>query len=219
MSVFKDKAEAGRRLAEKLKELLGLESALVLALPNGGVPVAYEVAVALNLDLDVFVVRKLRVPDREEMIMGIIATGGVRVLSEDIIQGLGIPDSVIARVAAQEQRQLQRQEKLYRPGKTEHQLKDRLVIAIDDGMATGASMRAALAAIRSKNPSAMAVAVPVAGADAFQSLRGLADRLTCVVCVENFGSFGRWYASFERVADDEVQGLLTRAETIAGHGL
>jgi putative phosphoribosyl transferase len=125
---------------------------LVLALPNGGVPVAYEVAVALNLDLDVFVVRKLRVPDREGLIMGIIATGGVRVLNEDIIQGLGIPESVIARVAAQELRQLQRQEKLYRPGKTEHQLKDRLVITIDDGMATGASMRAALAAIRAKTP-------------------------------------------------------------------
>lgn len=216
MSVFLDRADAGRKLAEKLKEFSGRQDALMLALPRGGVPVAFEAAVALNLALDVFVVRKLRAPDDEEITLGVIAAGGLRVLDEDIIQKHGIPDSVIARVAAQEQRELRRQENLYRPNKIDYHLNGRTVIVVDDGVATGASIRAALAAVKAKKPAEVVVAVPVIGAEACRSLVGPAERLIWVICVEEFGSFGRWYDSFKPVTDDKVQTLLSRAEAIFG---
>jgi putative phosphoribosyl transferase len=217
MSIFLDRADAGRKLAEKLQEFSGRQDALILALPRGGVPVAYEVAAALNLALDVFLVRKLRAPDDVEITMGVIAAGGLRVLDEDIIKRRGIPDSVIARVAAQEQRELRREETLYRPDKSDYRLNDRTVIVVDDGVATGESIRAALAAVNARKPAGVVVAVPVIGAEACRSLLGLAERLIWVICIEEFGSFGRWYDSFEPVTDKQVQGLLTRAEAIAGY--
>jgi predicted phosphoribosyltransferase len=170
MSVFLDRADAGRKLAGKLQEFGGRPNTLVLALSRGGVPVAYEVAVSLKLELDVFVVRKLKVPDREESTMGVIASGGVRVLDEDVVQDLKIPDSVIARVAAQERRELQRQERLYRPEKVDYHLDGQTVIVVDDGSATGTTLRAALAAVKSKNPLHVVAAVPVASADACRSV-------------------------------------------------
>jgi putative phosphoribosyl transferase len=217
MSVFQDRAEAGRKLADKLKEISGVEGSLVLALPRGGVPVAYEMAVALNLELDVFVVRKLKAPGYGENILGAIASGGIRVLYEAVIGKLEIPDSVIARVVAQEQQELQRQESLYRIDKAEHQLKDRSVIVVDDWVATGASIQAALAAVKSKKPAKIVAAVPVADYVACRALGSLADQLVTVVSIEDLGSIAGWYASFQPVTDEEVQRLLTRAEAIAGY--
>jgi putative phosphoribosyl transferase len=212
MSLFVDRSDAGRKLAEKLQEFSRRENGLVLALSRGGVPVAYEVALSLRLELDVFVVRKLRLPDREDLAVGVIASGGVRVLDERIVRELGIADSVIASVAAQEQRELQRQEKLYRPDKTDHRLEGRTVIVVDDGMATGTSLRAALAAIKSKNPLEVVAAIPVAEEVVCRSFQGIADRLVTVACVDDIGDIGRWYASFEQVTDEQVQDLLLRGE-------
>jgi putative phosphoribosyl transferase len=216
MSLFVDRSDAGRKLAEKLQEFSRRENGLVLALSRGGVPVAYEVALSLRLELDVFVVRKLRLPDREDLAVGVIASGGVRVLDERIVRELGIADSVIASVAAQEQRELQRQEKLYRPDKTDHRLEGRTVIVVDDGMATGTSLRAALAAIKSKNPLEVVAAIPVAEEVVCRSFQGIADRLVTVACVDDIGDIGRWYASFEQVTDEQVQDLLLRRGPTGG---
>jgi len=184
--MFRDRAEAGRLLAAKLKAYAGCPDVLVLALPRGGVPVAFEVAQELRAPLDVFVVRKLGVPGHEEFAMGAIATGGVRVLNDDMVSALGIPKWVIDAVAAEEGRELHRRERLYRDNASAVEVRGRTVILIDDGLATGSTMRAAVTAARQLNPARVIVAVPVAAAKTCAEFRGIADEV--VVPLSRIGS-------------------------------
>jgi putative phosphoribosyl transferase len=208
---FRDRVEAGRCLAEALKPYTGRPNLLVLALPRGGVPVAYEVARALHAPLDVLLVRKLGVPGHEELAMGAIASGGVRIVSEDVIAMLGIPDRVIATVAAAEEKELERRERLYRDGRPPPDVRGRVVILVDDGLATGATMRAAAAALRTQHPEWLVVAVPVAPPETCEALRAEADDVVCALSPEPFVAVGAWYDDFAQISDDEVRALLRRA--------
>src|SRR2546427_819231 len=187
---FRDRTEAGRFLAEKLKSYANRPDVLVLALPRGGVPVAYEVARALNAPLDVFLVRKLGVPGHEEFAMGAIATGGVRVLNEQTVRGLQIPDYVIEAVAAREQQELARRERLYRGDRPPPDVSGKTVILVDDGLATGATMQAAVAALRQQQPARIVVAVPAAAPEACGPLRAAVDEGICAVTPEAVHSGG-----------------------------
>jgi putative phosphoribosyl transferase len=208
---YKDRQEAGQQLAKSLLEYEGRENAVVLALPRGGVPVAYEVATALNLPLDIFIVRKLGVPGQEELAMGAIATGGVRVLNEDIIRQLRIPDSAIAAVAAQEERELERREKIYRKDLKPIRIRGSSVILIDDGLATGASMRAAALALRELRAKEVIVAVPVAAQSTCEEFRSYVDRIICAKAPEPFYGVGYWYENFPQNTDEEVIELLEKS--------
>jgi predicted phosphoribosyltransferase len=208
---FHDRVEAGRRLAEALKAYAGNSNLLVLALPRGGVPVGYEVARALHAPLDLILVRKLGVPGHEELAMGAIASGGVRILSEDVVAMLGIPDRVIAAVAAVEEKELERRERLYRDAKAQPNVGGRVVILVDDGLATGATMRAAAAALRTQGPKWLVVAVPVAPVETCQMLRAEADDVICALSPEPFVAVGAWYDDFAQTSDEEVRTLLQRA--------
>jgi putative phosphoribosyl transferase len=210
MKPFRDRREAGRRLAAELADI-GPDP-LVLALPRGGVPVAAEVARALGAPLDVFVVRKLGVPGHEELAMGAIASGGSRVLNDTIIRDLGLGARDIAAAEAREARELARREAIYRGARPFPDLQGRKVIVVDDGLATGATMRAAVTALRQLGPGAIVVAVPVAPPDTLALLRSEADDVVCVLSPEPFGGVGRWYESFPQVSDAEVQALLERAQ-------
>jgi putative phosphoribosyl transferase len=183
---------------------------LVLALPRGGVPVGFEVAKALHAPLDVFIVRKLGVPGQEELAMGATATGKIRVLNEEVIRGLGIPDETVEAVAAVEERELERRERLYRGDRPAADVKDKPVILIDDGLATGSTMRAAIVALKRRHPARIVVAVPVAAATC-DELRSEVDELVCAVTPEPFFSVGQWYENFSQTSDEEVQDLLKRA--------
>ncbi|MCI0414722.1 phosphoribosyltransferase [bacterium] len=209
--LFKDRFDAGRYLAGKLKEYAGRKEAIVLALPRGGVPVASEVATALNLSLDIFLVRKLGVPGQEELAMGAIASGGVRVLNEEIIQELRIPDYAIAAVVAQEQRELERREKLYRRDREPIEVEGKSIILVDDGLATGASMRAAAMALRQMNAAEIIVAVPVAAPQTSEEFQSVVDRLVCAKTPEPFFGVGYWYENFSQNTDEEVIELLEKA--------
>jgi predicted phosphoribosyltransferase len=208
---FQDRAEAGRKLAEKLLKYAGDPNVLVLALPRGGVPVGYEVAQALHAPLDVFVVRKLGVPGQPELAMGAIATGGVRVLNEDVIDALGIPLDVIEAVTAEEQRELARREQLYRGHHPAPNLRGRIVILIDDGLATGSTMRAAVAAARQQQPARILVAVPVAAPSTYDDFQGEVDEIVCLYTPEPFHAVGLWYETFSQTTDAEIHALLARA--------
>jgi putative phosphoribosyl transferase len=208
---FRDRIEAGRRLAEALRPYAGSPNLLVLALPRGGVPVGYEVARALHAPLDVLLVRKLGVPGHEELAMGAIASGGVRIVSEDVIAMLGIPDRVIATVAAAEEKELERRERLYRDGRPPPNVRGRVVILVDDGLATGATMRAAAAALRTQSPEWLVVAVPVAPPETCGALRAVADDVVCPLSPEPFMAVGAWYDDFAQITDDEVRALLRQA--------
>jgi len=210
--MFRDRAEAGRLLAAKLKAYAGCPDVLVLALPRGGVPVAFEVAQELRAPLDVFVVRKLGVPGHEEFAMGAIATGGVRVLNDDMVSALGIPKWVIDAVAAEEGRELHRRERLYRGNASAVEVRGRTVILIDDGLATGSTMRAAVTAARQLNPARVIVAVPVAAAKTCAEFRGIADEVVCAFIPDRFYAVGRWYADFSQTTDEEVRWLLEQAD-------
>ena len=206
-------------LAERLAEL-NLPVDVVLALPRGGVPVAAEVAARLNVPLDVFVVRKLGVPGHEELAMGAIASGGVTVLNEDVVHMLNIPRDAIARVAASEQAELERRERTYREGRPPEPVEGRHVCLIDDGLATGASMRAAVRALRALNPRSVTVAVPVAAAETCEELRREADNVICLATPEPFVAVGLWYRNFAPTTDDEVRDILRQARlrtTAAGN--
>lgn len=209
--LFQDRKEAGRYLAEKLKEYAGRKDVIILALPRGGVPVAFEVATVLNLPLDIFLVRKLGVPGHEELAMGAIASGGVRVLNEQIVRELGIPDEAIAAVAAQEQSELDRREKVYRKNMPSLDVKEKSVILIDDGLATGASMRAAALALRQLKAKEVIVAVPVAAPDTCETFRSEVDHVVCAKTPEPFFGVGMWYENFSQTTDEEVIELLEKA--------
>jgi putative phosphoribosyl transferase len=209
---FHDRREAGRKLAEsdELRAYAGRDDVVVLALPRGGVPVGYEVAQALDLPLDVFVVRKLGVPGHEELAMGAIASGGTRVLEEDVVRRLQLDEATIAAVAAREQRELEERERLYRDGSTVD-LRDVAGILVDDGLATGSTMRAAVRALRSRHASEVVVAVPVAPAESCLTLEREADRVVCTLTPEYFGAVGLYYERFGQTTDEEVVDLLERA--------
>jgi erythromycin esterase-like protein/predicted phosphoribosyltransferase len=207
-----DRREAGRRLAEKLRAYADRPDVIVLALPRGGVPVAYQVARALHAPLDVFVVRKLGVPGYEELAMGAVATGGVRVLNRQVVERLGIPDSMIDTVAARELRELARRERLYRDGRPPPEIAGRTAILVDDGLATGATMYAAIEALRRQKPARIVVAVPVASADTCDEMRKVADDVICATTPEPFEAVGRWYRDFSQTTDEEVRELLERRD-------
>ncbi|MBO0860507.1 MAG: phosphoribosyltransferase [Chloracidobacterium sp.] len=209
---FKNRVEAGRFLAERLSVYANRPDTLVLGLPRGGLPVAYEVATALNSPMDVFVVRKLGVPGHEELAMGAIATGGARTLNRDVIQYLRIPDEVIEEVAEREARELERRERLYRDSRPARSPRDRVTILVDDGLATGSSMRAAALAVRQRQPSSVVVAVPVASNQTCEDLRSQADEVICLYTPEPFYAVGLWYEDFSQTTDEEVRDLLARAE-------
>jgi len=211
MSLFEDRRDAGRRLAATLSQYAHRPEVLVLALPRGGVPVAYEVARALDAPLDVFLVRKLGVPGHEELAMGAIATGGVRVLNEQVVEGLRISDQVIEVVAQRQQRELARRERLYRGDRSAPDVRGRTVILIDDGLATGATMRAAAAALQQQQPARLIIAVPVAASSTCDEFRDEVDEIICAVTPEPFLAVGLWYDDFSPTTDEEVCDLLTRS--------
>jgi predicted phosphoribosyltransferase len=210
--LFRDRREAGRLLAAKLTAYANRPDVIVLALPRGGVPVGYEVARALGAPLDVFVVRKLGVPGYEELAMGAVATGGVRVLNDQVVSRLGIPEHVIDAVAAHEQQELALRERLYRGGRPPLDVRNRTVILVDDGLATGATMHAAIAALRQLHPARIVVAVPTASPETCEEMRAEADDVICAVTPEPFQAVGRWYQDFSQTTDEEVQDLLKRRD-------
>jgi putative phosphoribosyl transferase len=210
MALFRDRQDAGRRLAEKLRGYAGT-TAIVLALPRGGVPVAAEVAARLGLFLDVFIVRKLGVPGHAELAMGAIASGGVRVMNDDVVHGLGIPENVVHSVAQAEAAELARRESAYRRARPPLDVRERTVILIDDGLATGATMRAAVQALRVRHAVRIVVAVPVGAPETCQMLAAEADELICAVAPEPFLAVGYWYEDFAQTTDEEVQALLSSA--------
>lgn len=207
---FRDRRDAGRKLAEKLTSQVNAPNVLVLALPRGGVPVADEVARALKAPLDIFLVRKLGVPGHEELAMGAVATGGISVLNREIIRGLDIPDNAIEAIAAREQQELSRRELLYRDGRPGPDVRDRTVILVDDGLATGATMRAAVQALRRQHPARIVAAVPTASPDTCEALKAEADEIVCAMTPEPFVAVGYWYEDFTQTTDDEVRALLAR---------
>jgi putative phosphoribosyl transferase len=212
MVPFKDRRDAGKKLAQKLSAYSGHPNGLILALPRGGVPVAYEVAQALNVPLDIFIVRKLGVPGREELAFGAIASGGVHVLNGDVVRMLSIPDEVIHFVAKREFQELQRREQLYRGDRPAPDVRNRTVILIDDGLATGASMRAAVAGLRAQHPSRIVIAVPTAAPETCEAFQSEVDEIVCAVTPELFYGVGRWYEDFSQVTDEEVRTLLQEAD-------
>lgn len=210
---FHDRFDAGRRLADALSHYAERRDAIVLALPRGGVPVAYEVARALRLPLDVFLVRKLGLPSHEELAMGAIATGGVRLLNREVVEAFGVTEEDIARVAAQEQVELERRERRYRGDRPAPDVAGRTVLLVDDGLATGASMRAAVMALRAEGPASVVAAVPVSAPEACDALRDIADDVVCAITPEPFHAVGLWYEDFTQTTDEDVHELLERART------
>jgi predicted phosphoribosyltransferase len=207
---FRNRTDAGRRLAEKLAAYADRPDVLVLALPRGGVPVGYGVARALGAPLDVFLVRKLGVPGYEELAMGAVASGGVRVLNEEIVRGLGISEHEIDAVAARELQEVRRRERLYRGDRPPPDVGGRTAILVDDGLATGATMRAAIRALRQQTPARIVVAVPTASPDTCEALKTEADDVICAMTPEPFFAVGHWYDDFTQTTDDEVRELLGR---------
>lgn len=211
VSLYRDRRHAGRELAVPLRQFAGRSDVVVLALPRGGVPVGYEIARALGAPLDVFVVRKLGLPFHRELAIGAIASGGIRVLNQELIEGLRISPSAIDAAAEAEQWELERREALYRGGRTPATLFGRTVILVDDGLATGASMRAAIEGVRDHRPARIVVAAPVASADTCRELQALADDVVCAATPEPFQAVGLWYDDFSQTPDLEVRELLALA--------
>lgn len=208
---IKDRIEAGEALAIEMETYLECENLLILGLPRGGVPVAYRIAVKLRAQLDLMLVRKLGTPGHTELAMGAIASGGIRILNDDIIASLHISDDAIEQIAAGEQKELERRELAYRGDRPRPEIEGRVVILVDDGIATGATMRAAIAALRKQHPVSIAVAVPVAPAETIKTLRNEADEVICLATPEPFIAIGKWYENFSQVSDHEVKKLLAKA--------
>ena len=206
--LFRDRVEAGELLAARLADYRDRDDVVVLALPRGGVPVAREVARALGVPLDVYVVRKLGVPGHEELAMGAIATGGVRQINRDVVDALGIPGSVIDAVAKREQLELERREQTYRGDRGPVSLANKIVILVDDGLATGSTMRAAVMAARQQQPARVIVAVPVGAPSTCADLATEADAVVCVRTPDPFVAVGLWYRDFTPTTDHEVRALL-----------
>ena len=209
--MFQNRTEAGQKLAAKLQAYFSQPDVLVLALPRGGVPVACEIAKALHAAVDVFVVRKLGVPWNPELAMGAVATGGVRVLDEETVRSLAIPGEEIAKVAAQEEREIERRERTYRGGRGPLPVAGKKVILVDDGIATGSTLRAGVAALRKLQPARIVIAVPVAPRAACTLLRRLADEVVCAVEAEDFFAISEWYEDFTQLTDMDVQNMLQNA--------
>jgi putative phosphoribosyl transferase len=207
---FRDRSDAGRQLAETLSHLQG-QNVLVLGLPRGGLPVAYEVAHRLHAPLDVLNVRKLGVPWHAELAMGAIATGGVRVVNDAVVETTGVTRAELEAVAAAEQRELDRRERVYRGGRPAPDIRGRTIIIVDDGIATGATVRAAIAVVRAQNPSRLILAVPVAQASVVQELQHEVDELAYVLAPAELYAIGLWYDAFPQLADRDVQTILSRA--------
>lgn len=212
--LYTDRAQAGRALAAALREYADRPDVVVLALPRGGVPVAYRVAETLGAPLDVFLVRKLGFPGSEEFAMGAIASGGVRVLNEAVIERYGVPEAVVETVVRREERELSRREKSYRGDLPPLDLRGKTAIVVDDGLATGFSMRAAVKALRSLGPSRVVVAVPVGPRETVEELRLLADEVVCPATPEPFLAVGRFYEDFDQTSDREVVDFLARARRL-----
>jgi predicted phosphoribosyltransferase len=209
--MFIDRFDAGRQLAERLGHYAGRDDVIVLALPRGGVPVGYEVARSLGAPLDVFLVRKLGTPGHEELAMGAIASGGVRVLNEGLVRQLGLTDRQVDVAAAEEQEELDRREHAYRDDRPPPAVGGKTVILVDDGLATGSTMRAAVQAVRRLGPMRVVVAVPVGAADTCERLGQVADEVVCALVPESFMAVGMWYEDFTQTTDEEVRDLLERA--------
>ncbi len=214
---FRDRVHAGRVLARALEDYKGKPKLLVLALPRGGVPVAFEVARELGAPLDVFVVRKLGMPGHEEYAIGAIASGGVRILNEEAIRGFGVTDAEIDAVTAEEEMELERRERRYRDGRPAPDVRGKTVILVDDGLATGSTMRAAVEALREEGPARLVVAVPTAAPETCQDIASLVDEMVCAMTPEPFYAVGLWYDDFGQTTDEEVHDLLAIAAG-ATHG-
>jgi len=208
---FPNRTEGGRQLAEELGKYVGREDVIVLGLPRGGVPVAYEVAKRLRAPLDVFIVRKLGVPGFEELAAGAIASGGVRVLNEEVMRAIPYAEEAIEAVTARETTELERRERIYREGRPPPELRDRIAILVDDGLATGATMRAAVKALRQSGAAKVVVAVPVGPPDTCLELEQLADETTCLSTPPFFQAVGQYYEDFSQTSDADVRELLSRA--------
>jgi predicted phosphoribosyltransferase len=208
---FQDRRDAGRILATRLSEYVGRPDVVVLALPRGGVPVAYEVAKALHAPLDLFLVRKLGVPGHEELAMGAIASGAVRVLNQSVVQSLYIPETIINTVAQREQRELERREHAYRSGRPPHDLHDKTVILVDDGLATGSTMAAAVTGVRALGAKKVVVAVPTAAPETCEAFEEFVDATICAETPNPFYGVGMWYVDFSQTSDEEVRELLASA--------
>ena len=211
---FIDRRNAGRVLATRLAEYAGRDDVVVLALPRGGVPVGYEVASLLGVPMDVFLVRKLGTPGHRELAMGAIASGGVRVLNDDVVRWYGISDSAIERIAREEQEELERRERAYRGDRSAPDLAGKILILIDDGLATGSTMRAAAQAVRAHRPARVVIAVPVGAPQTCAELAAVADEVICARMPEPFSAVGQWYLNFDQTGDDEVRELLQKSSAI-----
>jgi len=211
MKRFSHRRAAGRELAHKLLKYAGQSDVILLALPRGGVPVAYEAALALKAPLDVLIVRKLGLPGREELAIGAIASGGIRILNEDIIHALRIKPALIDAVTEKERMELQRREVQYRGNRTQPYIQDQTVIIIDDGLATGATMLAAVRAIRTRQPARIIIAVPAAAPQAIEMLRPEVEEIISIVAPDPFEEVGKWYEDFSQTTDEQVQFLLAEA--------
>jgi predicted phosphoribosyltransferase len=209
--LFLDRTEAGRVLASRLSQFAQSKDVVILGLPRGGIPVAFEVARTLNIPLDVFVVRKLGVPGQEELAMGAIASSGIRVVNRTVVDALGITIQEIDRAAAEERAELERRELEYRNGRPMIDVRDRTAILVDDGLATGSSMRVAAMALRKKAPARIVIAVPVAAPSTCEELESEAEEVVCAVTPESFRAVGEWYRDFRQTSDQEVRDLLQRA--------
>jgi len=209
--IFRDRVEAGGRLAERLRPYANRGDVIVLGIPRGGVPVAFEVAEALNAPLDIFLSRKLGVPGQEELAFGAVASGGVRVLDDDLIESVGISKQEIEEITGKVRAELERRERVFRGDRPPLELEGKIAILIDDGIATGSSMRAAIKALRLHKPAKVVVAIPVAPLSTCHRLRTKVDELICVYMPESFYAIGQFYADFTQVADEEVTELIRRA--------
>jgi putative phosphoribosyl transferase len=209
---FRNRTEAGQLLARKLTQYANRPDVIVLGLPRGGVPVAFEVATALNVPLDICLVRKLGVPGHQELAMGAIAFGGVQVLDRDVLAWLRITEQTISKVAAQELQELQRRDRVYRGDRAQPQLGDRVVILVDDGLATGSTMRAAIEVVKTQQPQRIVVAIPVAPPETYQKLRTEVDEVVCLMTPPSFYAIGMWYEDFAQTTDAQVCELLRKIQ-------
>jgi putative phosphoribosyl transferase len=215
--MFLDRVDAGEKLAQQLMQYVGRDDVIVLGIPRGGVPVAFEVAQALHAPLDILLVRKLGTPGQKELAMGAIASGGVRILNEEVVHNLGITEAEIASAVAEQEAELQRREELFRGVRPPISIQDKIVILVDDGIATGSSMLAAIDALRSLHPKKIVVATPVAPSNAKTRIKEVADEFVCVLIPEWFFAIGEFYRSFPQAEDEEVRDLLSRAgKPVAG---